>query len=458
MHTSNGLPSSASRWQEKTDRVVNVTSTFEPLGRFAQVALFVSSAAALPGCSGDHDLLAQKQTDSGAPIDAALVDIRGDERRIVVPPGDVVDAWNGDAMDRSQPPNPPEPPGRFSFTWMNGLVDVESARFCFVPIVGDRELRDRAVAAPVSLLFGKSVVFSQIGDIDLSAMNVHPYAVVGANPGSDGGPTCAAILDAEDAGVNDDGSARDPVAVPLPVIPAGTLAEGRSYLGVVTGCARRWPYADVDASTDGGDASDAKDGSDGGQDTHATDTDGAVDPEGGADAPRSDATPDVFRPPARAAICGASTGAPNAGLVVVRLSRRDVGARFGFQAVHASTAVAAARMAIERTGGSVPVLTADIGPYQIVPRDGLIAVTLDDLGPTFDRATLRVASPSSMFPAVTAPLASALAASDIDEARLVLGDRFSLVLIGAEPGQNPGPPWNASRVAVVRNAPFTLGD
>jgi hypothetical protein len=55
-------------------------------------------------------------------------------------------------------------------------------------------------------------------------------------------------------------------------------------------------------------------------------------------------------------------------------------------------------------------------------------------------------------------LSSAFAASDIDEASLVLGDRLTLVVIGAEPGLAAGPAWNAARVAVARNAPFAGGD
>jgi hypothetical protein len=157
-------------------------------------------------------------------------------------------------------------------------------------------------------------------------------------------------------------------------------------------------------------------------------------------------------------MCGASTGAPNAGLVLVRLSRREVGARFGFQSVHASAAVGVARIVAERVGGSAPIFSADLGPYQIVPRDGLTAVTRDDFGLSIGAATLRVASPGGAFAGITVSLATALAASGIDESALVEGDRLSLVLIGAQPGENPGPPWNAARLAVVRNAPLARGE
>jgi hypothetical protein len=349
-------------------------------------------------------------------------------------------------MDVSEPP---EPPGRWTFTWTNGLVDADGARFCFVPVAGEKEMRDQTVPLPAGgLPFGKSLVLGELRGIDPSTMGVHPYAVVGGGSGADGGSGCGAILDAADGAVADDGAVRGPVAVSLPLIPPGTLAEGRSYLGVATGCALRWPYADAEAGPD------APNDSEGGPDADA-----GPDAEAGTDAsPIDAATADVFRPPLRAAICGASTGAPNAGLVLVRLSRRDVGPRVGLQAVHASTTVAGARITVERTGGSAPLFSADLAPYQIVPRDGLIAVTRDAFGSSIGEATLRVASPAIAFPAVSISLASALAESGIDETALMEGDLLSLVLIGAQPGQSPAPPWNAARIAIVRNAPLEGGD
>jgi hypothetical protein len=408
---------------------------------------------ALAGCTGDHDFLAQRSSDAAVPIDVAdVADVRGEERRAVPPTDAMEEAPVDDRVDASEPP---EPPGRWTFTLTNGLVDAASARFCLVPVVGGHELRDRAAALPPQALpFGKSLVLDALQGADLSTMGIHPYAVIGGGADADGGLGCGAILDAQDAAVTEDGAPRGPLAVSLPLIPAGTLTEGRSYLAVVTGCAMRWPYrdADGDAGTDVDDgASDAAEGGDASDERDAT-TDVIAD---SVDASPTDAgTVDVFRPPARAAICGASSGAPNAGLVLVRLSRRDVGQRIGFQTVHANTAVAGARVAVERPGGSAPVLSADVGPNQIVPRDGLIAVTRDDFGPTIGAATLSISSPVGAFPATAVSLASALAASDIAESTLNDGDLLTLVLIGAQPGQNPGPPWNTARFAIVRNAPL----
>jgi hypothetical protein len=425
---------------------------------------------AIAGCSGDHDFLAQKNVDAAAPIDAVdATDIRSEDRRSTGSPADVGEASLDDRADVSEPP---EPPGRWTFTWTNGLVDVASARFCFVPVAGGRELRDQVVSLPSQgLPFGKSLVLGELSGVELSTMGVHPYAVVGGGAGVEGGASCDALLNAQDGAVADDGAARGPMAVSLPLIPAGTLAEGRSYLGVVTGCALRWPYADAEAGTDASDgesdaaeAGDASSRDDGGSVRDASDEkDATVSTDAiaadGADAGPTDVVSlDVFRPPARAAICGGANGASNAGLVLVRLSRRDAGARFGFQAVHASTAVAAARIAMERPGGSAPIFSADLAHNQIVPRDGLIAVTRDELGPSLGATMLRIASPVSAFPTVTLSLESALAASGIEESALVEGDLLSLVLVGAQPGQSPGPPWNAAGFAVVRNAPLRGGD
>lgn len=419
---------------------------FLPLCRLAAP---LAAGAALAGCSGDHDFFAQRNVDAATPADVSgALDTRGEERRNDVPPAD---AWEASLDDRLDVSEPPEPPGRWSFTWTNGLVDAESARFCFVPVVGEREMRDQVVPVPpAGLPFGKSLVLGELRGVDLTTMGVHPYAVVGGGAAAEGGTTCAAILDAQDGAVADDGAARGPVAIALPLIPAGTLAEGRSYLGVVTGCALRWPYADAADAEAGNDADADRDAE---PDAEA----GREAGEGGADAAEG-GDANVFRPPDRAATCGASSRAPNAGLVLVRLSRRDVGARFGLQAVHASTAVAGARIAVERIAGSAPVFSADLGPNQIVPRDGLTAVTRDDFGSSIGVALLRIASPVSAFPSAVFSLGPALAASGIEESALVEGDLLSLVLLGAQPGQNPGPPWNGARIAVVRNAPPSAGD
>ncbi|MET0593708.1 MAG: hypothetical protein ABW133_13475 [Polyangiaceae bacterium] len=403
-------------------------------------------------CSGDHDLLAEKKRDASMSVDVGIADTRDEADRSRPPtdaPGAVDAARDGDADAAER--EPPEPPGRFSLTLTNGLADAPSARFCLVPVIGDQERRSQAVlvsAAP--LPFGKSVVLADLAGIDREAMDIHPYAVVGdVARTADGGFDCASSLQAWDDAANDGGERRAVVA--LPAIPARTFIEGRSYLAIATGCALAWPFSEAD----GGDAGDARDASaDALADAEAgTASDGSDDVGGDATA---DATIDVFRAPLRTQVCGALGAGP--ALVLVRMSNRSVGASFGFQVVHASAAVAAARVSLERPGGNAPVFVAEVGPYQVTPRDGLIAVQRDDFGPTVGGTSVTVGSPTSAFASTPTLFSTALAASDIDETSLTLGDRLTLVVIGAEPGLAAGASWNGSRIAVVRNAPFAGGD
>jgi hypothetical protein len=101
---------------------------------------------------------------------------------------------------------------------------------------------------------------------------------------------------------------------------------------------------------------------------------------------------------------------------------------------------------------------AEVGPFQIVPRDGLLAVSREEFGDTVGSAQVSLGSPAGAFATSSILFSAALAASDIDETSLTIGDRLTLVVVGAEPGRGAGPSWNAARVAVVRNAPFAGRD
>jgi hypothetical protein len=387
--------------------------------------------------------LAEKKRDASVSTDAPIADAAADAGdRARVPAADVFDAPRDSDADVGAP-EPPEPPGRWSLTWTNGLADAPAARFCLVPVVGGQEMRARAVfLGGAALPFGRSAVLAELEPIDLATADIHPYAVVGSGARSrDGAFDCAASLEASDGAVADDGGAARAVVL-LPAIPARTLVEGRSYLAVATGCALPWPYAESDGGSDAGDANGDAGDANGDAPTDVSDA--------------SDATNDVFRPPPRAAVCG--TPGSSAGLVLVRMSTRSAGARFGFQVVHASVAVAGARVSLERPAASGPIFVAEAGPFQIVPRDGLLAVSREELGETVGSAQVSLGSPAGAFATSSILLSAALAASDIDETSLTLGDRLTLIVVGAEPGHGAGPAWNAARVALVRNAPFAGRD
>ena len=457
-----------SRRLAEPEKVVAVSSPGRrPFWPLRTVAISLAAVRALSGCSGDHDFLAHRPVDAATAVDAGgAADIAADDGRISQPPVDVRDAETSEMAgeDRVDVSEPPEPPGRWTLTWTNGLVDAPSARFCFVPVVGGREMREQVVLEPAGgLPFGRSLVLPELRGVDLSKMGVQPYAVVGDGAALEGGSGCAVILDALDGAAAGDGAGGGPVAVALPFIPPGTLAEGRSYLGVVTGCATTWPFAEEDADAANDADAEAEGGSDAARDAALGNDASADAADAGGDAAEAgndaaDASDAGTRRPDRAATCGGSSRAPNAGLVLVRLSRRDVGARFGLQAAHASVAVAGARVVVERAGGSAPAFSAELMPSQIVPRDGLNAVTREEFGTSLGGAVLRVASPVSAFPSAVFSFGSVLGASGIEESSLVEGDLLSLVLIGARPGPDPGPPWNPARVAIVRNAPLTGGD
>jgi hypothetical protein len=387
--------------------------------------------------------LAEKKRDASVSTDAPIADAAADAGdRARAPSADVFDAPRDSDADVGAP-EPPEPPGRWSLTWTNGLADAPAARFCLVPVVGGQEMRARAVfLGAAALPFGRSAVLAELESIDLATADIHPYAVVGGGARSaDGAFDCAASLESSDGAIADDGGATGAV-VPLPAIPARTLLEGRSYLAVATGCALPWPYAESDGGRDAGDGGEG-------------DANGGDAPTDGSGA--SDATNDVFfRPPPRAAVCG--TTGTSAGLVLVRMSTRIAGPRFGFQVVHASVAVAGARVSLDRPVTSAPIFVAEAGPFQIVPRDGLLAVSREEFGDTVGSAQVSVGSTAGAFATSSILFSAALAASDIDETSLALGDRLTLVVVGAEPGHAAGPAWNAARVAVVRNAPFAGRD
>src|SRR5438309_12083718 len=91
--------------------------------RFAMASAF----AALIGCSSNHDLLAQKPEGPGS--DGAANDGPSPFPDLTPDAPPTVDASD------------PEPPGPWSLTIVNGVVDMGPVRFCFVPVVdgGDAE-------------------------------------------------------------------------------------------------------------------------------------------------------------------------------------------------------------------------------------------------------------------------------------------------------------------------------
>jgi hypothetical protein len=357
----------------------------------------LASWAAIMGCSSDHDLLAQKP-DAGTGDDGrSTYGNAGGNATIPRETG----RSNVDAGD-------PEPPGPWTLTWVNGVVDEEATRVCFVPVIDGHETPPAALPLPSgdALPFGGKLVLGSLPSVDLAANDLHPY-LVPKSAGLDEGATCEALL----AGGAGDASSAGPLS--LPIIPAGTISDRRSYLAVATGCTQP-----VQLAVDGGDAGDK--------------------PAASGDA-----------------VCGPGSESPNASLVLVRLSRLDIAPKLGFQVVHASAATPDAMLLFAQPlSGNTLFSSGKLGFGQIAPAQEPKLVSRIDLRANAALASVRVAAGGTPgFPTVEAPLSEILKSSGLDEKSLDEADSFTFVLFGARPGKTPSSPWNAFDAVLIPNAP-----
>jgi len=368
--------------------------------------------AALVGCSSDHDLLAQRP---GPGSDGAIGDGPAQDG-FPVGPRDGAPAV--DAGD-------PEPPGPWLLTLMNGVVDVDTARFCFVPIVDGGDVPPDEMPLPdQALSFGAHVVLSTLAPIDLATTDVHPYLVVRA----DSGASCREILEAQ---VAEGGPLPPrihlvaPFAWSLPIIPAGTLAESRSYFAIANGCTE--PFAEPGrAAADGGDGGDASDGAS-----------------------------------MAAAICGTGFGSTTLGLSLVKLSRQEDFVKVGFQAVNGSNAAAPATILVENPLSNATVFLGDsLALGQITPRARPAYVARGEFGFPLGSASVRVNPvPGNVsFPEFDTTMATVLSASGLDEGVFDGAANFTFVMLGIVPGQDAATSGNPFRVELVENAPDLAAD
>jgi hypothetical protein len=370
------------------------------------------AAAAQLGCSNDHDLLAEKPG----------------------PPGPDGGAGGGSDIDTGFPVNPrdahptfdardPEPPGPWVLTLMNGVVDVGPARFCFVPVVdgGEAPPDDAPLPGAPGLAFGAQTVLTHLA-VDPRTTDLHPYLVVGAD-GPNAALSCKQLLGAGADGGTD---ARAPSAYSLPIVPAGTLGESRSYLAVANGCALRAAVPDAGAPPDGGDAGET----------------GAVD-----------SGPSIVA-------CGTGLGPTTLGLTLVRLSRRKDYSRIGFQTVNGSNATVPAMLLMENLLTTVTIYASDpLELGEISPHAQPGYVSKGDFGATVGSASLSVVPPAGLgsFPEYATNLPTVLAGSNFQESDLTEGELFAFVLLGAQPRQMVDPAAAPFRIGLVRSAP-EVGD
>jgi hypothetical protein len=309
----------------------------------------------------------------------------------------------------------PEPPGPWALTVVNGVVDVGSVRFCLVPVVdgGEAPGDEAPIPAGSGLAYGESLVLTGLAN-DPRTTDLHPYLVVGAQAQS-----CAQIL----RGSNDGGAdAGAPTAYSLPLVPAGTLGESRSYLAIANGCARPAPTPPP--------------------------------PDAGADA--GDAEASIVDSGPVTVACGTGFGPTTLGLTLVRLSRRIDFGKIGFQTVNGSNAAAPAMLLMENWTTNVTVFASDpLELGQISPHAQPGHVSRDDIGLPIGSAPISVVPPggTGTFAEFATNLASVLAMSHLAEDDLTEGALFTFVLIGAQPRQTADPSAAPFRVVLVRSAP-----
>jgi hypothetical protein len=351
--------------------------------------IHIAFAAAIAGCSSDHTLLAEKPPPSDA---AVTIDVS-------TPP---------DAPPDVSSPRPDvtpvdaAPPLPWALTWVNGLVDVPAAQFCFVPLVDGSEAPLAAPAFPQSgsLAFGAHFVLSSLAGVDPATTSVHPYAIVGGAPGA----SCATLLSA--ARGAESGPA--PSVTSLPLIPAGTLTAPASYLAIASGC--------------------------------------LADPA---------MLPDAGRDP----VCGALLGGSGPDLVLVQLSRETSPLKIGFQAVHASRASPGAQVDLLDTG--LTATLTSFGPFaygQITPTIDPNWETLVAVGRDSSQFGIRVTASAGQFSTSTTSLTSILSTSGLDTSRNWASGNLTFVLLGASPRLDAGAVPQSFQVVAVPNAPDLTHD
>lgn len=342
------------------------------------------AALLLAACSGDHDQLAARpkpSSDAGDPIDDAGA------------PSDDADA---DELDGGDPPDAAtEPPGPLVLTMVNGMPDAPAIRLCFVPVEDGVEAPLAASPLPnkpEGLAYGASMVLTALEGVELSEASLRPYVLSGALPEDEA--TCAELLAAEREGL---------VVSPLPVLPAGTFAEGRSALLVTKGCA-------------GG-------------------------PEKSA--------------PGQDLVCGAgySPDSPTAGMVLVAMSRSSPGEGIGLQAVHAFATSSALGIEISPGSGLASlVVTPSLAEGTIAPKSAPASYAQSSFG-TLPKEASIVVKDAQNSELGRISLGVALDHGGMKAADFTQGRTFTLVGIGPQPTIGEGPWWKAFTFVAVENSP-----
>ena len=310
-------------------------------------------------------------------------------------------------------PDVREPRGPDRLTLFHGVVDAKRVAFCVVRQT-DSGVRQaiEPLMPPSGLDYGGSLVAGVIAGVDVMTDALRIIVVAGdealLSATSCAEALAAAEADPADASVDSDAAAAGDAAVAdalrarsLPVLPATTLAQGRSFLLVATGC---------------------------------------------LGAPAHDAAN-------REAICGSgyTTTRPTLGMVLAPMSRLTASARLGLQMLHASRAtdsVGVVSLPPPESGDPALFVASDVVYGQLAPRFANTQYSKAAYGVPLEDSQLEVRRKVPGTSSVR--WGEALARGGLTTADE--GRNYTIVFVGPQIGARAD--WaNAPTVTVVANDP-----
>jgi hypothetical protein len=286
-----------------------------------------------------------------------------------------------------------EPPGPTKLTVVNGIVDHDALRLCFVPYPDGPggELPWPGV---------EGLPYARGAAIDVEAVTAEDadveVVIAAGTLSATGGKSCEELMSAPPAGVE---------VVSLGVLPAGVFAEEKSILLVPNGCA------------------------------------------GG---------PGHGHEELEETICGIgyAEGLPNASMAAGFMSRIGAADKLPLQFVQASQGAQTLRLQLRPgiSGASAQLLLSDwsagaIAPFP--PFQGYATVNLGAIG----SVALEVLEVNGVNPLATVSWSAAFANSTMTTRDVGDGDNLTFVAVGPMPGVAAGPWWNGFTFAVVPSDP-----
>lgn len=348
--------------------------------------------ALVGSCAGSHDSLAK--ADGGAGV-GGTAGTAGTGAATTTSSGGAAGASGGAGGGVGGSGGIVEPAGPTKLTLVNGVVDEDAVRLCFVPY----PTGDDSSPWPEN----GTLAFGTVGEVDLAGsaiatgVDLQVYVISGAL-GATLGASCAELVGgpaSEDAGT-------DWMATSVGVMPQSVLQSGKSVLLGFAGCAGSPEH------------------------TH----------------------------PVEKQVCGQGyvPGTPNLSLVAVALSRLTMPSKLSLQFVQAAAAMPVVDLSMRagKDAASPVIVAPDWAPGSIAPYPPWSEYALDDFG-VVSQATIEVYNNNNFTtPAHTALLGNVLDQSGISLVDFADGQGFAFVAVGPLPGVGPGPWWHAYQYVALR--------